>query len=163
MVRPRSDAAPEAGYLACPSRARQAVNQQGHSGSFARAARLPLTFVAAGWLGAHARAWLRVTPPPLYGRSRDRPCPDLRRNHPGVKRPKGELALHAAARDRYRPRLRRGSSVVERILGKAEVQGSNPCRGTISRGPGQRSRPPCLIQVQATRHIDPPQTAESGI
>ena len=34
----------------------------------------------------------------------------------------------------YSPRLviRRRSSVVERILGKAEVQGSSPCGGTIT-------------------------------
>ena len=34
--------------------------------------------------------------------------------------------------------IRRDSSVVERILGKAEVQGSNPCRGTTLRDAPQR-------------------------
>ena len=56
--------------------------------------------------------------------------PEVRRGASRVKPSTRDLRLHDAARARYRPRLRRDSSVVERILGKAEVQGSNPCRGT---------------------------------
>ena len=65
----------------------------------------------------------------------------LQSNPPPVKRRPADLTLHATGNDRYSARLRRDSSVVERILGKAEVQGSNPCRGTMAEGFGQPSEP----------------------
>ena len=48
----------------------------------------------------------------------------VRRGVPPVKRHTLDLGLHAAPGSRYSARLRRRSSVVERILGKAEVGSS---------------------------------------
>ena len=62
--------------------------------------------------------------------------PDVRPPAQGVKHPPEGLWLPAAANPRYSARLRRRSSVVERILGKAEVVGSIPPGGTIPGGSG---------------------------
>ena len=51
-------------------------------------------------------------------------APEVRRGVPPVKRLRLDLGLHAALGSRYSARLRRRSSVVERILGKAEVGSS---------------------------------------
>ena len=61
----------------------------------------------------------------------------------------GRFWLHDAAFPRYSARLRRRSSVVERILGKAEVVGSIPPGGTISGESG--SAPALLIHPTLTR------------
>ena len=55
----------------------------------------------------------------------------VRRGVPPVKHPSLELGLHVAFRARYSARLRRRSSVVERILGKAEVGSSILPGGTM--------------------------------
>ena len=76
----------------------------------------------------------------------------MRRSIGDVKIATVVFTLHGGPGFVYSPRLaiRRRSSVVERILGKAEVQGSNPCRGTMAEGLGAipRMRPP---RIQ-TRH-----------
>jgi hypothetical protein len=56
---------------------------------------------------------------------------DVRRGASPVKRLALDFVLPAAPGYRYSARLRRRSSVVERILGKAEVSGSSPDGGTM--------------------------------